>query len=54
MIEIGKIRTPVEALFGQCESTLLMETLQILKLLYFREFPRTYTYNMWKYIKSSF
>ena len=54
MIKIGKIRTPVEALFGQCDSTLLIDTLQILKLLNFREFPRTFTYNMWKYIKSAF
>ena len=46
MIKIGKIRTPVEALFGQCDSTLLIDTLQILKLLNFREFPRTFTYNM--------
>ena len=52
MNEIGKIRTPVEALFGQCEPILLIESLQILKLLNFREFPGTFTYIMWKYIKN--
>ena len=43
---------PVEALFGQCEPILLIESLQILKLLNFREFPGTFTYIMWKYIKN--
>ena len=37
MVEIGKIRTPVDALFGQSAPILLIESLQIMKLLIFRE-----------------
>ena len=51
-IEIGKIRTPVEAPFGQSEPILLIDDLQIPKLLIFREFPRTFTCTTWKCIKS--
>ena len=52
MVEIGKIRTPVQAFFGQSDPNLLVESLQILELLILGEFRRTFTYTTWKYIKN--